>query len=130
MDLATVISNLDNTISGKEFLMAEYKKSQQVATTPEYMALHASIEFLKINITELQRIRDELKLISPIKEHKFGIRELEDDYIEFYFDGDLIEKVDHDNHGYVGMQAMDDMFRLIAGKLDIVVEELDIEDED
>lgn len=63
MNLDTVISNLDNTITGKESLMAEYKNFQQVASTPEYMALHASVEFLKINIRELQSIRDDLIVV-------------------------------------------------------------------
>ena len=130
MDLTTVISNLDNTITGKESLMAEYKNFQQVASTPEYMALHTSVEFLKINIAELQRIRDDLKLINPPKKHKFGVRELEDDYIEFYLDGELLERVNYEDHGYTGMQAMDEMFRLLAEKLDIVVEELEIQEED
>ena len=60
MDLDTVISNLNNTIAGKELLMAEYKKFQQVATTPEYMALDAVVKFLTINIKELNAIRDDL----------------------------------------------------------------------
>ena len=129
MDLTTILSNLDNIIDGKLSLLGQLRTQQKDAHHMD-VRLHVTIEFLRLNIDELQKIRNDLKLISPTKEHKFGIRELEDDYIEFYLDGDLIEKVDHENHGYGGMQAMDDMFRLLAEKLDIVVEELEIQEED
>lgn len=60
MNLSTVITNLKRTISGKEMMLAEYRKALNVQVDPldvgERMAITATVEFLEINIAELNRI--------------------------------------------------------------------------
>ena len=60
MNLQTVITNLKNTIAGKEQMLAEYQEARKLATMAEDHALFATVEFLKINIAELNRILDDL----------------------------------------------------------------------
>ena len=64
MDLQTVITNLRNTIAGKEKYLAECNKALNVQLDPldagERMAITATKEFLEINIGELNRILDDL----------------------------------------------------------------------
>ncbi len=59
MNLQTVITNLKNTIAGKEKLLAEkidQKEHGWFNSTSEIVANRATIEFLEINIDELKRI--------------------------------------------------------------------------
>ena len=60
MNIQTVAQNLRNTIKGKEQYLAECNKALNVQIDPldagERMALTATIEFLEININELNRI--------------------------------------------------------------------------
>lgn len=60
MNLQTVITNLKNTIAGKEQAMKEYNKVLNVYIDPvdvgERMAITATVEYLEINIAELKRI--------------------------------------------------------------------------
>ncbi len=61
MDLQTVITNLRNTIAGKEEALALYESRRDIPRAPgDQMAIVATIEFLKINIGELNRILDDL----------------------------------------------------------------------
>ena len=64
MNLQTVITNLRNTIAGKEEALDEYNKALNVRIDPldagERMAIIATVEYLKINIAELNRIMDDL----------------------------------------------------------------------
>ena len=63
MNLQTVITNLKNTIAGKEQMLAEkIERNEQgwFNSTSEIVANRATIEFLKINIDELNRILDDL----------------------------------------------------------------------
>jgi len=64
MNLSTVIANLRKTISGKEEALDEYNKALNVRIDPldagERMAIIATVEYLKINIAELNRILDDL----------------------------------------------------------------------
>jgi len=64
MNLQTVITNLKNTIAGKEGALDEYNKALNVRVDPldagERMAIIATVEYLKINIAELNRILDDL----------------------------------------------------------------------
>lgn len=52
MNIQTVIANLLNTIRGKEQLLAEYERSLCLAQ----MSDTATVEFLKLNIKELNAI--------------------------------------------------------------------------
>ena len=58
MHIQTVADNLRNTIAGKEAMLASHTKYLQSAGTSggQNMAIHATVEFLKINIDELKRI--------------------------------------------------------------------------
>ena len=56
MNLSTVITNLKNTIAGKEQMLAEYQEARKLATMAEDHALYATVSFLKVNIAELNRI--------------------------------------------------------------------------
>ena len=58
MNLSTVITNLKNTIAGKEEHLAAIRKQMTVLGRPddETIAMVATSEFLKINIDELKRI--------------------------------------------------------------------------
>ena len=59
MNLQTVITNLKNTIAGKEQLLAEKidrKEHGWFNSTSEIVANRATIEFLEIYINELKRI--------------------------------------------------------------------------
>ena len=64
MNLSTVITNLKNTIAGKEKMLAGLNPnnpySEEFKSEGEVMARRATIEFLKINIAELNRILDDL----------------------------------------------------------------------
>lgn len=60
MNLSIVITNLKNTIAGKEKYLEEVRKARSLASREEDHALFATQEFLKININELNRILDDL----------------------------------------------------------------------
>ena len=66
MNLQTVITNLRNTIAGKEKMLAEqwdkmaFGNPSWQGDIGKQMAMKATIEFLKINIDELNRILDDL----------------------------------------------------------------------
>ncbi len=56
MNIQTVRDNLIRTIAGKEKALAEYRKARELATRDEDVALFATVEFLKVNIAELEAI--------------------------------------------------------------------------
>ena len=56
----TVRDNLKRTIAGKEKYLEEVRKARSLASREEDHALFATQEFLKINISELNRILDDL----------------------------------------------------------------------
>jgi len=56
----TVIKNLERTILGKEILLDTYR-NPQVQPYPDAVK-QGMIQFLEINIAELQRILDELTI--------------------------------------------------------------------
>jgi hypothetical protein len=58
MNIHTVAENLRNTIAGKEKMLASHTKYLQSSGThgAENMAIHATVEFLKINLIELGNI--------------------------------------------------------------------------
>jgi hypothetical protein len=56
MNIQTVRDNLIRTIAGKEKALAEYRKARELATRDEDVALFATVEFLKVNIAELESI--------------------------------------------------------------------------
>ena len=58
MNLQTVITNLKNTIAGKEMLLETYK-NPGVDPYPKFVK-EAMIQFLETNISELNRILDDL----------------------------------------------------------------------
>ena len=64
MNIYTVRDNLKRTIEGKELYLAECNKALNVQVDPldegERMAITATIEFLKLNIAELNRILDDI----------------------------------------------------------------------
>ena len=65
MNIYTVRDNLKNTIAGKEKALAEYNKVLNIHIDPvadgERMAIIATVEFLEINIAELQRILQDVE---------------------------------------------------------------------
>lgn len=65
MNIYTVRDNLKNTIAGKEKALAEYNKVLNIHIDPvadgERMAIIATVEFLEINIGELQRILQDVE---------------------------------------------------------------------
>lgn len=58
MTLQTIISNLTNTIEGKEKLLASIQKTLLYCERDEELALKVTADFLKINLTELNHILD------------------------------------------------------------------------
>ena len=71
MNLQTVITNLRNTIAGKEEALALYESRRDIPrATGDQMAIIATIEFLKINIAELKRILQDVEQCIP-KEPEF-----------------------------------------------------------
>ena len=60
MNLQTVITNLRNTIAGKEKMLANLE-IPMTATVGERMAKTATAEFLAINIAELKRILQDVE---------------------------------------------------------------------
>ena len=73
MNLSTVITNLKNTIAGKEkYLNDQWNKMafgdpSWQSDIGKQMAMQATIEFLKINIDELKRI---LADVEKCEEHQ------------------------------------------------------------
>jgi hypothetical protein len=61
MNIQTVAENLRNTIAGKEATLEEYQQVFKFAARGEDMALYATVEFLKINISELKRILQDVE---------------------------------------------------------------------
>jgi len=63
MNIYTVRDNLKNTIAGKEAMLSSHSKYLQSAGTSgaENMAIHATVEFLKVNIDELKRILQDVE---------------------------------------------------------------------
>ena len=74
MNLQTVITNLKRTIAGKEKMLASLNPnnpySEEFKSEGEVMARRATIEFLKINIAELNRILADVEACFP-KEPEF-----------------------------------------------------------
>lgn len=56
MNIQTVIANLMNTIEGKEQMLAQYRSARMMASRSEDAALYATVEFLKVNLQELNAI--------------------------------------------------------------------------
>ena len=57
MNIQTVIANLLNTIEGKEEALALYESRRDIPRAPaDQMAIVATIEFLKLNLQELNTI--------------------------------------------------------------------------
>ena len=65
MDIFTIKSNLENTIKGKEAMLVVYqKKAIKAEDNANMAAAFATIEFLKINIGELQRILADVEVVA------------------------------------------------------------------
>ena len=68
MTLDQVITNLNNTIAGKETMLEAMNDknpyTMMFMEEGEVMARRATIEFLQINLGELRRIRDDLVLVT------------------------------------------------------------------
>ena len=60
MNIQTVITNLKNTIAGKEQMLAEFE-STTLRAGANLEAVFATKEFLKINIAELKRILQDVE---------------------------------------------------------------------
>jgi hypothetical protein len=69
MNIQTVITNLKNTIAGKEKMLESMNPnnpySNEFLNEGEVIARRATIEFLKINITELKRILQDVEQCIP-----------------------------------------------------------------
>ena len=63
MNLQTVITNLRNTIAGKEMLLDSYK-NPSVNPYPKFVK-EAMIDFLEVNIDELKRILQDVEQCRP-----------------------------------------------------------------
>ena len=64
MNLSTVITNLRNTIAGKEQLLEQYKQASLIAVrndTPDRVTIAAMAGFLSTNIDELRRILQDVE---------------------------------------------------------------------
>lgn len=76
MNIQTVAQNLRNTIKGKEQMLAQYQSAllcSYAGPTPPpgaEMACFATVQFLEINIAELQRILQDVEQCLP-KEPQF-----------------------------------------------------------
>ena len=57
MNIQTVLDNLDNTIMGKEALLANYVEREQNGEYPKTLEYKGICDMLEINIAELKRIR-------------------------------------------------------------------------
>jgi hypothetical protein len=61
-NIGRVLSNLDRTIAGKEILLAELEAKAELAPcVDDRFAAKISAKFVKINLDELRRIRDDLQ---------------------------------------------------------------------
>ena len=65
MNIQTVLDNLDQTIAGKEQLLVNKRQELEDGDCYSDPAHEAVIRFLKVNIAELKRIRDDLALCIP-----------------------------------------------------------------
>ena len=63
MTLDEVIATLDTTIQGKQQMLTEFSKAVPVSDPVRNMVLTATCEFLRINLTELNNIREHLLLV-------------------------------------------------------------------
>ena len=63
MNISTVQANLRATIAGKEHMLDSHKRYLRSTGTsgPENTAIFAIIQFLEINLTELQRILQDVE---------------------------------------------------------------------
>jgi hypothetical protein len=70
MNIQTVRDNLKNTIAGKEAMLASHTKYLKSAGTSggQNMAIHATVEFLKVNIDELKRILQDVEQCMGVEE--------------------------------------------------------------
>lgn len=64
MDLDEVKQNIRRTIAGKEMLLATYENSEMLAYPRAVKT--AMVEFLKINISDLKKILDDLESINEV----------------------------------------------------------------
>ena len=66
MNIQTVADNLRNTIAGKEHMLDSHKRYLRSTGTsgPENTAIFAIIQFLEVNIDELQRILKDVEQCS------------------------------------------------------------------
>jgi hypothetical protein len=69
MNIQTVITNLRNTIAGKEKMLTHMNEYRVYASEGQVMAHNATVEFLKINIDELKRILQDLEVCIPGDPH-------------------------------------------------------------
>lgn len=70
MNLQTVITNLQNTISGKEHLLEQYSRALEgdKMLYEQKIAVGAASEFVKINIAELRRILQDVEQCIGVEE--------------------------------------------------------------
>lgn len=70
MTLQTIINNLKNTIAGKQKMLDDLYPNNPFVTEfmsdGEIMARRATIEFLRINISELKRILADVELVNML----------------------------------------------------------------
>lgn len=66
MKLVQVIETLDKVIEQKKSYLQEQKASLQMATFPEETAIRATIDFVTLNVEELQRISADLKAVTEL----------------------------------------------------------------
>ena len=62
MNIQTVLDNLDNTIAGKEALLATLDEKAEFAIYPKTLTYKAAADMLELNINELKRIRADVAL--------------------------------------------------------------------
>lgn len=63
MTLDEVIATLDTTIQGKQQMLTEFSKAAPVSDPVRNMVVTATCEFLRINLTELNNIREHLLMV-------------------------------------------------------------------
>lgn len=66
MKLSQVVETLDRVIEQKKSYLQEQKTALQMATFPEETAIRATVDFVTLNVEELQRIATDLKNVTEL----------------------------------------------------------------
>ncbi|MEX3764412.1 hypothetical protein [Paraburkholderia phenoliruptrix] len=65
-----------------------------------------------------------------MSKHVFTVKRVHDERVDYSLDGELLVSANHDDHGWAGMEEIDKLVKLIAGKIGADVVEVDAEEGD